>query len=69
LRLFSFGGYGLPLAALALVVFGAIECPPSQIIKLSSHVGSSLSDRTSLKKDKRKKVVFEELDLELREYI
>jgi len=29
LRLFSFGGYGLALAALALVVFGAIECPPS----------------------------------------
>jgi len=27
LRLFSFGGYGLTLAALALVVFGAIECP------------------------------------------
>jgi len=27
LRLFSFGGYGLALAALALVVFGAIECP------------------------------------------
>jgi len=26
LRLFSFGGYGLALAALALVVFGAIEC-------------------------------------------
>jgi len=25
---FSFGGYGLALAALALVVFGAIECPP-----------------------------------------
>jgi len=25
LRLFSFGGYGLALAALALVVFGAIE--------------------------------------------
>jgi len=23
-----FGGYGLALAALALVVFGAIECPP-----------------------------------------
>jgi len=22
------GGYGLALAALALVVFGAIECPP-----------------------------------------
>jgi len=29
LRLFSFGGYGLALAALALMVFGAIECPPS----------------------------------------
>ena len=28
LRLFSCGGYGLALAALALVVFGAIECPP-----------------------------------------
>jgi len=28
LRLFSFGGNGLALAALALVVFGAIECPP-----------------------------------------
>jgi len=24
----SFGGYGLALAALALVVFGVIECPP-----------------------------------------
>jgi len=29
LRLFSFGGYGLALAALALVVFGVIECPPA----------------------------------------
>jgi len=28
LRLFSFDGYGLALAALALVVFGAIGCPP-----------------------------------------
>jgi len=28
LRLSSFGGYGLALAALALVVFGAIEAPP-----------------------------------------
>jgi len=28
LRLFSFGGYGLALAALALEEFGAIECPP-----------------------------------------
>jgi len=25
------GGYGLALAALALVVFGAIECPPIDI--------------------------------------
>jgi len=31
LRLFSFGGYGLALAALALMVFGAIECPPSKL--------------------------------------
>jgi len=30
LRLFSFGGYGLALAALALVVSGAIECPPKK---------------------------------------
>jgi len=28
LRLFSFGGYRLALAALALVVFGAVEWPP-----------------------------------------
>jgi len=27
LRLFSFGGYGLALAALALVVFGAYDYP------------------------------------------
>jgi len=33
LRLFSLGGYGLALAALALVVFGAIECPPKNDIK------------------------------------
>ena len=31
LRLFSFGGYGLALAALALVVFGAIECPSASL--------------------------------------
>jgi len=30
---FSFGGYGLALAALALVVFGAIECPPCKTNK------------------------------------
>jgi len=28
LRLFSFGGYGLPLAALALMVFGAYDSYP-----------------------------------------
>jgi len=28
LRLFSFGGYGLALAALALVVFGAYDSYP-----------------------------------------
>jgi len=30
LRLFSFGGYGLALAALALVVFGAYDSYPYQ---------------------------------------
>jgi len=30
LRLFSFGGYGLALAALALVVFGAYDSYPSE---------------------------------------
>jgi len=33
LRLFSFECYGLALAALALVVFGAIEFPPPRIFK------------------------------------
>jgi len=32
LRLFSFGGYGLALAALVLVVFVAIECPPFLLV-------------------------------------
>jgi len=31
LRLFSFGGYGLALAALALVVFGASNAPEESI--------------------------------------
>jgi len=30
MRLFSFGGYGLALAALALVVFGAYDSYPLQ---------------------------------------
>ena len=43
MRLFSFGGYGLALAALALVVFGAIECPPfcSYCVSVSSIVFQS----------------------------
>ena len=32
LRLFSFGGYGLALAALALVVFGDNDTYPSKIV-------------------------------------
>jgi len=60
MRLFSFGGYGLALAALALVVFGAIECPPlgrtergtqqfhqtslSYLVKTNRVLGSSISD-------------------------
>jgi len=39
LRLFSFGGYGLALAALALVVFGGIECPPEFPSRLKEVVG------------------------------
>jgi len=31
LRLFSFGGYGLALAALALVVFGAYDSYPGKV--------------------------------------
>jgi len=39
--LFSFGGYGLALAALAHVVFGAIECLP---IIAPTSCGSDFSD-------------------------
>jgi len=35
LRLFSFGGYGLALAALALVVFGAYDSYPIGSLKLT----------------------------------
>jgi len=38
LRLFSFGGYGLALAALALMVFGAIGCPPIKLVKFEQMV-------------------------------
>jgi len=50
LRLFSFGGYGLALAALSLVVFGAIECPPknySFLFRWSSLDGVTLSPHLS----------------------
>jgi len=40
--IFSFGGYGLALAALALVVFGAIECPR---FSLTEHFPSVLWPR------------------------
>jgi len=58
LRLFSFGGYGLALAALALVVFGAIECPPwlrlgyevaSKRVRLTEE-GATLSQNSSYSK-------------------
>jgi len=35
LRLFSFGGYGLALAALALMVLGAIEWPPTSVLAVA----------------------------------
>jgi len=35
LRLFSFGGYGFALAALALVVFGAYDSYPWNTMNLS----------------------------------
>jgi len=38
LRLFSFGGYGLALAALALVVFGAYDSYPIFQDKFDSKV-------------------------------
>jgi len=44
LRLFSFGGYGLALAALALVVFGAIECPLFFCFRTASLGGSVLKE-------------------------
>jgi len=43
LQLFSFGDYGLALAALALMVFGAIECPPFFLQGAYSSVFRALS--------------------------
>jgi len=50
LRLFSFGGYGLALAALALaalalVVFVAIGCPPIELTFEKKNIGILLSLR------------------------
>jgi len=47
LRLFSFGGYGLALAALALVVFGAIECPP---VKMTCETDGDIHIAVSIRK-------------------
>jgi len=38
LRLFSFGGYGSALAALALVVFGAYDSYPCSATAASRHI-------------------------------
>jgi len=49
LRLSSFGGYGLALAALALVVFGAYDCYPK--IKSSNNAsksGCEIQSKTNL---------------------
>jgi len=45
LRIFSFGGYGLALSALALAVFGAIECPPKLTISVQEIRKFSLVNR------------------------
>jgi len=42
LRLFSFGGYGLALVALALVVFDAIECPAESAYFLTKKIRAIL---------------------------
>jgi len=51
LRLFSFGGYGLVLAALALVVFGAYDSYPKIIsipdILFNPEGGISISENAS----------------------
>jgi len=42
LRLFSFGGYGLALAALALVIFGAYDSYPNGTLVIPENVGFHL---------------------------
>jgi len=56
LRLFSFGGYGLALAALALVVFCAYDSYPSSLPKTATSFFRGLPTKISLKiLNKRKK--------------
>jgi len=46
LQLFSFGGYGLALAALALVVFGAYDSypiDPATLSKNSANTGKKIA--------------------------
>jgi len=45
LRLFSFGGYGLALAALALVVFGAYDSYPLRLRLDGSYTTTEKSKR------------------------
>jgi len=47
LRLFSFGGYGLALAALALVVFGAYDSYPLVFLELKEGSQEFPADKES----------------------
>jgi len=47
LRLFSFGGYGLALAALALVVFGAYDSYPKMQPLISTEQQVLVSEKNS----------------------
>jgi len=58
LRLFSFGGYGLALAALALVVFGAIECPPLEVTFLIKKDELGIAMFSTLNKYSQKRAAF-----------
>jgi len=50
LQLFSFGDYGLALAALALMVFGANECPPKPNMTNTDDV-SEINEVSEVPKD------------------
>jgi len=58
LRLFSFGGYGLALAALALVVFGAYDSYPESVAhSLTDPLSDAHSKGLKIRKKKTKKVL------------